>query len=66
MSYEQAIALISDWPQDKEVPRLMKDIYDKSNAYDKVDIGRATEALYAAAESNEDIDVINKFWNSKV
>ena len=63
MSYEQAIALISDWPQDKNVPRLMKDVYEKSNAYDKIDIGRATEALYAAAEDNEDIDLIDKFWS---
>jgi hypothetical protein len=63
MSFEQAIALISSWPQDKNVPRLMKDVYEKSNAYDKVDIGRATEALYAAAESEKDIDLIDKFWS---
>ena len=63
MSYKQAIALISDWPQDKNVPRLMKDVYEKSNPNDQIDISRAIEALYAAAENNEDIDLIDKFWS---
>ena len=60
--YKQAIALISKWPKDKDVPRLMRDIYEKSNANDKIDISRATEALYTAAESEKDFELIEKFW----
>jgi hypothetical protein len=62
MSYKQAIALISSWPKDKDVPRLMRDVYEKSNANDQIDISRAIEALYAAAESEKDFELIEKFW----
>ena len=62
MSYKQAIALISSWPKDKNVPRLMRDVYEKSNANDQIDISRAAEALYAAAESKKDFELIEKFW----
>ena len=40
----------------------MRDIYEKSNANDKIDIGLATKALYAAAESKKDFELIEKFW----
>ncbi len=63
MSFKQAIALISKWPKDKDVPRLMRDIYNKSNANDKIDIGRATESLYVTAESEKDFELIEKHWS---
>jgi len=63
MSFEKAIALISDWPKDKNVPRLMRDIYNKSNASDKIDIGKATEALYVAAQSDKDFELIEEAWD---
>ena len=65
MSFKKAISLISKWPKDKNVPRLMKGIYNKSNDYDKIDIGRAIEALYAAAESETDINLISKSWSKQ-
>ena len=40
----------------------MRDVYEKSNANDQIDISRATEALYAAAESKKDFELIEKFW----
>tara|TARA_Y100001963_G_scaffold98294_1_gene135214 strand:- start:608 stop:805 length:198 start_codon:yes stop_codon:yes gene_type:complete len=65
MSFKKAISLIPKWPKDKNVPRLMKNIYNKSNDYDKIDIGRAIEALYAAAESETDINLISKSWSKQ-
>ena len=49
MSFKEAISLISAWPRDRNVPRLMKDVYKRSNKDDRIDIVRATEYLYAAA-----------------
>tara|TARA_B100000902_G_scaffold357612_1_gene372215 strand:- start:1110 stop:1301 length:192 start_codon:yes stop_codon:yes gene_type:complete len=63
MSFKEAISLISAWPRDRNVPRLMKDVYKRSNKDDRIDIVRATESLYAAAGSDEDIELIQKYWN---
>tara|TARA_B100001250_G_scaffold70846_1_gene57207 strand:- start:1053 stop:1250 length:198 start_codon:yes stop_codon:yes gene_type:complete len=64
MSFKKAMELISNWPKDKEVPRLMRDLYDKSSSKEKIDIGRATEALYVGAESEKDFELIEKAWDS--
>tara|TARA_Y100001963_G_C6719740_1_gene418593 strand:- start:80 stop:277 length:198 start_codon:yes stop_codon:yes gene_type:complete len=62
MDFQQITKLISEWPKNKEVPQLMKAAFDKATGEDKNLIGRATEALYSAANTEKDFDLIFKYW----
>ena len=60
--FEAAQTLVRQWPQNKEVPRLLRDLYDKNRGPNDWLIGQCTEALSAAAESEEDLTLIDVWW----
>ena len=55
MSYEKVIELIKEFPENKDVPRLIK-----AKGKERVDIKRATEALLVAANDSKDFKLIEK------
>ena len=60
MSYDRVIELIKEFPKNKDVPRLIKLEYNKAKGMEKVDIGRAIEALMVAANTEKDFELIEK------
>ncbi len=60
--FEAAQTLVRQWPQSKEVPRLLRDLYDKNRGPNDWLIGQCIEALTAAAESEEDLTLIDVWW----
>ena len=60
--FEAAQTLVRQWPQSKEVPRLLRDLYDKNRGPNYWLIGQFSEALSAAAESEEDLTLIDVWW----
>ena len=62
MEFNQVVELISEWPENKKVPQLIRAAYDKATGEDKLLIGRSTEALYNAANTEKDFDLISKSW----
>ena len=49
MSYDKVIELIKQFPENKDVPRLIKVELNKAKGLERVDIKRASEALLIAA-----------------
>ena len=60
MSYDTVLELISQFPKNKDVPRLIKLEDNKAKGMEKVDIGRAIEALIVAANTEKDFELIEK------
>ena len=60
--FEAAQTLVRQWPQNKEVPRLLRDLYEKNRGSNDWLIGQFSEALSAAAESEEDLTLIDVWW----
>lgn len=63
MTPDQAIALVGRWPQDRAVPKRLRQAYDQAKGEDKRKIGMLSEALMAAAETSEDLALIAKYWS---
>ena len=60
MSYDKVIELIKEFPENKDVPRLIRLELNKAKGLEKIDIRRATEALLIAANDDKDIKLIQK------
>ena len=60
--FEEAQGLVGQWPQNKEVPRLLRDLYDQNRGLNDWQIAQFSEALSAAAESEEDNTLIDAWW----
>ena len=60
MSYDKVIELIKQFPENRNVPRLIKVELDKARGLEKLNIKRATEALIVAANTEKDFDLIEK------
>ena len=60
MSYDKVIELIKQFPENRNVPRLIKVELDKAKGLEKLNIKRATEALIVAANTEKDFDLIEK------
>ena len=60
MSYDKVIELIKQFPENRNVPRLIRVELDKARGLEKLNIKRATEALIVAANTEKDFDMIEK------
>tara|TARA_Y100001937_G_scaffold8405_1_gene10434 strand:- start:98 stop:289 length:192 start_codon:yes stop_codon:yes gene_type:complete len=60
MSYDKVLELIGQFPKNKDVPRLIKLELDKAKGMERVNIGRAIEALIVAANTEKDFELIEK------
>jgi len=60
MSYDKVIELIKQFPENKDVPRLIKVELSKAKGLERVDIKRATEALLIAANDEKDFKLVEK------
>tara|TARA_R100001509_G_C4688795_1_gene156137 strand:- start:32 stop:235 length:204 start_codon:yes stop_codon:yes gene_type:complete len=60
MSYDKVIELIKQFPENRNVPRLIRVELDKAKGLEKLNIKRATEALIVAANTEKDFDLIEK------
>jgi hypothetical protein len=62
MTPDEAIALVGGWPRDKTVPKKLRAAYDKATGEEKWQIGSLSEALMVAAESEEDLALVAKYF----
>ena len=60
MSYDTVIELIKEFPENRNVPRLIRVELDKATGLEKIEIQRATEALMVVANTEKDFDLIEK------
>ena len=60
MSYDKVIELIKQFPENRNVPRLIRVELDKATGLEKIEIQRATEALMVVANTEKDFDLIEK------
>ncbi len=60
MSYDRVIELIKKFPENRDVPRLIRVELDKATGLEKIQIERATEALLVAANTEKDFELIEK------
>jgi len=62
MTPDEAVTLVGKWPADRTVPKLLRVAYDRAKGEDKWKIGMLTEALMVAAETQQDFDLIAKYF----
>ena len=62
MTSGEAVKLAGQWPEDKTVPKQLRVAYDQAKGEDKQMIGMLTEALMVAAETQQDFDLIAKYF----
>ena len=60
MSYDRVIESIKEFPENRNVPRLIRVELDKATGLEKIEIQRATEALMVVANTEKDFDLIEK------
>jgi len=62
MTPDEAVKLAGQWPQDKTVPKQLRVAYDQAKGEDKWKIGMLSEALMAAADTQDDIALVVKYF----
>ena len=63
MSYDTVLELIGQFPKNKDVPRLIRLELNKAKGMEKVNIGRAIEALMVAANTEKDVELIEEHFS---
>jgi len=63
--FNQALALVQQWPNDPDVARRLRDLYDRADMTEAYQVGQFVEALWAAAETPEHIELINHYWQGR-
>lgn len=62
MTPDRGIELIGGWPKDRTVPRKLAAGIKGATGSDQQRLKSLVEALYAAAETAEDLDLIQKYF----
>tara|TARA_B100001964_G_scaffold220216_1_gene263038 strand:- start:30 stop:224 length:195 start_codon:yes stop_codon:yes gene_type:complete len=63
MTLDDAIyELVSTWPENREVPELLRAAYDKVSGEDKEQVESLVEALTHASTNDGDLALIDKYW----
>ena len=62
---QRAIDLAGEWPKDRTVPRRIRALHDAAPGPYKQQIGMIVEALIVASGSQEDIDLLTKYFQSR-
>jgi len=60
---EQAVTLVSQWPDDRTIPEQLSEAIEQAeNPEQKAQLGMLVEALFAAAQTQEDLALIQEFF----
>ena len=62
MTPDEAVKLVGQWPKDRTVPKQLRVAYDHAKGEDKWKIGMLSEALMAAADTQQDIALVAKYF----
>tara|TARA_B100000214_G_C23911166_1_gene601373 strand:- start:48 stop:242 length:195 start_codon:yes stop_codon:yes gene_type:complete len=62
MSYDTVIELIGQFPTNRNIPRLIRKELDKASGLERINIERSVEALHVAANTDEDFELIEKYF----
>ena len=62
MTPDEAVKLAGQWPKDRTVPKQLRVAYDHAKGEDKWKIGMLSEALMAAADTQQDIALVAKYF----
>lgn len=63
MNPDQAVMLVSQWPEDRSIPQqLAQAIEESQNNEQKAQLGMLVEALIAASQTQEDLALIQEFF----
>ena len=62
MTPGEAVKLAGQWPKDRTVPKQLRVAYDHAKGEDKWKIGMLSEALMAAADTQQDIALVAKYF----
>jgi hypothetical protein len=60
--FEEAVKIAQGWPADKSVPMRLLVAYNAAKGMDRQLIGSLSEALMVAAESEEDLALVAKYF----
>ena len=63
--FNQALALVQQWPNDPDVARRLRGMYDQADMAEAYQVGQFVEALWAAAETSGHIELINHTWQGR-
>tara|TARA_Y100001963_G_C6670052_1_gene394655 strand:- start:265 stop:453 length:189 start_codon:yes stop_codon:yes gene_type:complete len=61
---EEIAKLVSRWPKDRDVPRLLLDKYVAARGSKKTKIGMYVEALLVACNTEDDVALVEEYWAS--
>jgi hypothetical protein len=61
-TFDQAQKIAQTWPADKGAPGMLRELYDRTPAGDRSEVGMFLEALMAAASDGTDLALINASW----
>ena len=62
MTLEEAVAMIGGWPDNRNVPRLLRDAIDAADGDRKEKLGQMVEILHAGSLTKADTDLVSKFF----
>lgn len=62
MTPVEGIQLVGDWPKDRTVPRKLAAGIKETSGDDRQRLKSLVEALYAAAKTSQDLDLIQKYF----
>ena len=63
MTLDDAVyELVSTWPENQEVPELLRAAYNKARGEEKEQVESLVEALIHAATNAGDLALIDKYW----
>ena len=62
MTPDRGIQLIGGWPKDRTVPRKLATGIKETSGDDRHRLKSLVEALYAAAETTQDVELLQKYF----
>lgn len=63
MTFDDAVALVSQWPADRSVPRKLKAGIATANGFDRVAMLQLVEALMVASKTEADFRLIGTYFD---
>jgi|TARA_Y100000033_G_C2720155_1_gene97852 hypothetical protein len=62
MTLEEAVTMVGGWPDNRNVPRLLRDAIDAADGEHKENLGEMVEILLASSLTKADTDLVSKFF----
>tara|TARA_R100000152_G_C6761137_1_gene185236 strand:+ start:1287 stop:1484 length:198 start_codon:yes stop_codon:yes gene_type:complete len=61
---ERALKVAGSFPGSREAPKLLLSLFKEAKGLDRDKIGELVEVLYASAETEDDLNLVNEYWAS--